>query len=141
VRMLQRSISSAQAMPIPTSACRAMTRTARVRAQLADPRGALKPEMYVNVSIAVDLGEVLAVPEEAVFNTGTKQIVFVDKGQGLFEPRDVTLGAKADGFSEVKDGVSDGEPVVTSGNFLIDSESRLKAALEGMAGGEHQHGQ
>lgn len=119
-----------------------MTRTARVRAQLADPRGALKPEMYVNVEIAVDLGEVLAVPEEAVFNTGTKQIVFVDKGQGLFEPRDVTVGAKADGSYEVKGGVSNGEPVVTSGNFLIDSESRLKAALEGLtdsATSPHEH--
>ena len=112
----------------------AMTRTVRFRAQLENPEGQLKPEMYVNVSVTVDLGEVLAIPEEAVFNTGTKQIVFVDKGQGLFEPRDVTVGPKADGYYEVKAGVMEGEAAVTSGNFLIDSESRLKAALQGMAG-------
>lgn len=119
-----------------------MTRTARVRAVLTDPDGGLKPEMYVNASIAVNAGEVLAIPEEAVFNTGTKQIVFVDKSNGIFEPRDVKVGFKTEGFYELKDGVADGESVVTSGNFLIDSESRLKAALEGMGeGGGHQHGQ
>ena len=112
----------------------AMTRTTRVRVQLDDPDGQLKPDMYVNASIAVDLGEVLALPEGAVFDTGMTRIVFVDQGQGLFEPRDVTLGVKADDAFEVKSGVIEGEAVVTSGNFLIDSESRLKAALEGMAG-------
>ena len=118
----------------------AMTRTTRVRAQLQDPQGLLKPDMYVNVELASEVGTVLAIPEEAVFNTGTRQIVFVDKGQGLFEPCDVTVGAKGGGFYELKSGVSEGESVVTSGNFLIDSESRLKAALEGMAsGGESQH--
>ncbi|MBI4342007.1 MAG: efflux RND transporter periplasmic adaptor subunit [Candidatus Omnitrophica bacterium] len=119
-----------------------MTRTTRIRAQLQDPAGHLRPDMYVNAAIAVDVGEVLAVPNGAVFSTGEKQIVFVDKGQGLFEPRDVTVGAQADGFDEVKQGVAEGEPVVTSGNFLIDSESRLKGALEGAGGGSgHQHGQ
>ena len=119
-----------------------MTRTAKVRAILVDPNGGLKPEMYVNALIAVNSGEVLAMPEEAVFNTGTKQIVFVDKGSGIFEPRDVKVGFKADGFYELKEGVLEGESVVTSGNFLIDSESRLKAALEGMSEGSgHQHGQ
>ena len=118
------------------------TRTTRIRAKLQDPQGQLKPDMYVNASIAVDLGEVLTVPEEAVFNTGTKQIVFVDKGQGLFEPRDVAVGVKVDGYYELKSGVAEGEAVVTSGNFLIDSESRLKAALQGAdGGGGHQHGQ
>ncbi len=116
------------------------TRTMRVRILVDDPEGFLKPQMYVNVGIAVDLGEVLAIPEEAVFHTGMKQIVFVDKGQGLFEPRDVTVGVKADGYYEIKDGVSEGEAVVTSGNFLIDSESRLKAALEDMGGEGHSHG-
>lgn len=117
------------------------TRSVRVRAVLVDPEGTLKPEMYVNASIVVTAGEVLAVPEEAVFDSGTKRIVFVDKGQGLFEPRDVTVGLKADGYYEVTAGVTAGEPVVTSGNFLIDSESRLKGALEGMQGAGHQHGQ
>ncbi len=119
------------------------TRTTRVRAQLKDPQGRLKPDMYVNVSLDVDLGETLGIPEEAVFDTGTKKIVFVDKGQGVFEPRDITTGARAEGYYELKSGVQEGEVVVTSGNFLIDSESRLKAALEGMSGpeGGHQHGQ
>jgi RND family efflux transporter MFP subunit len=118
------------------------TRTTRIRAQIEDPQGQLKPDMYVNVNVAIDLGEVLAIPEEAVFDTGTKKIAFVDKGQGLLEPREVTVGAKADGRYEVKSGIIEGETVVTNGNFLIDSESRLKAALEGMgSSGGHQHGQ
>ncbi len=117
------------------------TRTTRIRAQVEDPEGQLKPDMYVNASIDVDLGETLAIPEEAIFDTGTKRIVFVDKGEGLFEPRDVFVGAKADGYYEVKSGVHEGEKVVTSGNFLIDSESRLKAALEGMSGSGEPHGQ
>ncbi len=120
----------------------AATRTTRIRAQVEDLKGLLKPDMYVNVTIDIDLGETLAIPQEAVFNTGTKQIVFISKGEGLFEPRDVKIGVKAEGFFELKGGVSEGEEVVTSGNFLIDSESRLKAALEGMTGGGgHQHGQ
>lgn len=119
-----------------------MTRTTRIRAQLQDPQGQLKPEMYVTASIAINLGEVVAVPEEAVFTTGEKHMVFIDKGQGLFEPRDVSLGAKADDSYEITAGVAEGERVVTSGNFLIDSESRLKAAAQGTAaGGAHQHGQ
>ena len=116
------------------------TRTTRVRLLVEDQDGLLKPEMFVNVSITVNLGEVLAVPQEAVFVTGERQIVFVDKGQGLFEPRDITAGATADGYTEVAAGVSAGERVVTSGNFLIDSESRLKGALQGLSGGDHQHG-
>jgi hypothetical protein len=122
------------------------TRTARARILLNDPQGLLRPGMYVDVSIQVDLGEVLAVPREAIFETGTKQIVFVDRGQGLFEPRDVVVGARTEGLVEIKAGVVDGERIVTSGNFLIDSESRLKAALEGAApgaepAGAHQYGQ
>lgn len=115
------------------------TRTAKLRAVLRNPGGALKPEMYVNASIRVELGEVLAVPESAVFATGTRSLVFVDKGEGVFEPREVTLGAKADDWDELKAGVAQGERVVTSGNFLMDSESRLKAALES-ATEEHHHG-
>ena len=118
-----------------------MTLTTRIRAQLDDPQGQLRPDMYVNATIAVDLGEVITIPAEAVFSTGEKQIVFVDKGQGLFEPRDVVLGAKTDRDDEVKSGITEGEVVVTSGNFLIDSESRLKSALQDIGGGEHQHGQ
>ena len=116
------------------------TRSAKIRAVLQNPGGALKPEMYVNALIRVDLGEVVAIPEAAVFATGTRSLVFVDKGDGLFEPREVTLGAKADDWYELKAGVQDGERVVTSGNFLIDSESRLKAALQGSTMESHQHG-
>ena len=117
-----------------------MTRSIRVRAQLENPNGALKPEMYVNAVLKTDLGEQLAVPEEAVFMTGEKNIVFVVRENHTFDPREVTLGAKADGFYAIKGGLLEGEQVVTSGNFLIDSESRLKSALEGAGGGEHRHG-
>ncbi len=117
------------------------TRTARVRILTDDQHGVLKPEMYVNVSISVALGQQLAVPKEAVFDTGVRRIVFIDKGQGVFEPRDVTIGAAVDELYEVTGGLAEGERVVTSGNFLIDSESRLKAALEGAVEGDHQHGQ
>ena len=119
-----------------------VTRSARVRAILADPDHLLKPEMFVDAMIQVAADNVLAIPAEAVFETGTRRIVFVDKGEGLLEPRDVTVGMRADGWYEVTSGVAEGEAVVTNGNFLIDSESRLKAALEGMSGsGGHQHGQ
>jgi len=117
------------------------TRSARVRATLTDPEDILKPEMYVNATVQIDAGEVLAVPREAVFSTGTKDLIFVDKGQGLFEPRDVVLGVESEGSVQIRQGLAEGESVVTSGNFLIDSESRLKAALEGMAQPGHQHGQ
>ncbi|MBI3333213.1 MAG: efflux RND transporter periplasmic adaptor subunit [Candidatus Omnitrophica bacterium] len=118
----------------------AMTRTARARAVLTDSEGILKPEMYLNASVEVPLGNVLAVPEEAVLDTGVRRILFVDKGEGLLEPREVTAGARSGGYVEIRNGVSEGERVVTSGNFLIDSESRLQAALEGMESGEHHHG-
>jgi membrane fusion protein, copper/silver efflux system len=124
------------------------TRTTRIRARLEDPEGFLRPDMYVNASIDVNLGQVVAVPSSAVFDTGAKRIVFVQKDPGLFEPREVELGARGDGFYEVRAGVAAGETVVTSGNFLIDSESRLKGALQGAAPSdvaepqqpEHRHG-
>ena len=118
------------------------TRSARVRAVLTAPEGVLKPEMFVNVSIAMAIGEVLAIPKEAVFETGTQRVAFVDKGQGIFEPRELVLGATTEDWDEVVSGLAEGEQVVTNGNFLIDSESRLKSALEGMSsGGAQQHGQ
>lgn len=117
-----------------------VTRSIRVRAQLENPDGVLKPEMYVNAMLQSDLGKQLAVPEEAVFETGEKNIVFVVKENHVFEPREIGLGAKADNFYQVKNGLLEGEQVVTSGNFLIDSESQLKAALESVVSGEHRHG-
>lgn len=117
-----------------------VTRSVRVRAVLPNPEAVLKPEMYVNVRLQIDLGEVLTVPQEAVFQTGDKNIVFVEKSEGFFEPREVKLGAKTEHAYEVKAGLGEGERAVISGNFLIDSESRLKSALESAGGGGHQHG-
>ncbi len=110
-----------------------MTRTVSVLIQIKDAKGVLKPGMYVNVRMDVDLGEVLAVPQEAVFHTGTEDVVFVNEGKGLFQPREVTLGSETDEFYEIKSGVKKDEIVVISGNFLMDSESRLKAGIEGMS--------
>ncbi|MCU0560088.1 MAG: efflux RND transporter periplasmic adaptor subunit [Desulfobacterales bacterium] len=112
------------------------TRTARVRYEFANPHGRLKPEMFTHVEIIVRLGEKLAVPEGAVIETGVRQVVIVDRGAGYFEPREVRLGAKAGELFEVLDGLKAGERVVTSANFLIDSESKLKEAVGGMG---HQH--
>ena len=107
----------------------AATRTARVRALVATPDESLRPETFVHARIDVSLGEQLAVPEEAILHTGEHDIVFVVKGEGEFEPRAVRLGRAAAGYSEVLSGLADGEQVVTSANFLIDSESRFRAAL------------
>lgn len=115
----------------------AETRSLRVRAEVPNPEGLLKPEMYVDAAIHIDLGRRLAVPAEAVIDTGTRQLVFVEKEPGLFEPRELRLGQKAGGFRAVVSGVQEGEKVVVSGNFLIDSESKLKAATSQPGG--HQH--
>jgi Cu(I)/Ag(I) efflux system membrane fusion protein len=115
------------------------TRTARIRVELPNPDLVLLHDMYVDAEIDTGSGEpVLSVPESAVMDTGSRQAVFVDKGQGRFEPRDVKLGHRGNGYVEVREGVSEGEPVVVSANFLIDAESNLKAALKGFseAGGQ-----
>ena len=112
----------------------AQTRTARVRIELANPDGLLRPDMYVDAEI--DIGSpqpVLAVPESAILDTGSRQAVIVEKGQGRFEPRDVKLGHRGGGYVEVREGVAEGEPVVVSANFLIDAESNLMAALKGFS--------
>lgn len=107
----------------------AMTRTARVRALVPTPEESLRPETFVNVTIRVPLGEKIAVPENAVLDTGEHQIVFVVEEEGRFEPRAVELGREAQGYYEVLAGLEPGERVVTSANFLIDSESRFRSAL------------
>jgi len=112
------------------------TRTGRLRIELNNPDLVLIHDMYVDAEI--DIGSrapVLSIPESAVMDTGRRQAVFVDKGDGRFEPREVKLGHRGDGYVEVRDGVSDGEPVVVSANFLIDAESNLKAALKGFTDG------
>jgi membrane fusion protein, copper/silver efflux system len=112
------------------------SRTAKVRLESPNRNGRLKPEMYADVEIRIDLGERLAVPEGAIIDTGLRQVAIIDKGSGYFEPRDVKLGAKVDNYYEVIEGLKPGERVVTSANFLIDSESKFKEAVGG-AGGEH----
>jgi len=117
------------------------TRTTRVRARFENPEALLRPDMFINASIEVDVGSVLAIPRSAVLETGTRRIVFVEKEPGFFEPREAVLGPVAGDFYPVQSGVLEGEKVVTSGNFLIDSESRLKAALQGSSQkGAHVHG-
>jgi Cu(I)/Ag(I) efflux system membrane fusion protein len=110
------------------------TRTARVRIELTNADSALLPDMYVDAEI--DTGSpapVVAIAESAVLDTGSRQIVLVDKAQGRFEPREVKLGRRGGGYVEIRDGLAEGEAVVTAANFLIDAESNLKAALKGFA--------
>jgi Cu(I)/Ag(I) efflux system membrane fusion protein len=112
----------------------AQTRTARIRVELPNPDELLRPEMYVDAEIESGTPEaVLAVPESAVLDNGTRQAVLVDKGEGRFSPREVKLGRRGGGYVEIAQGLSEGEAVVTSANFLIDAESNLKAALKGFA--------
>jgi Cu(I)/Ag(I) efflux system membrane fusion protein len=112
------------------------TRTAKVRIELANPGALLKPAMFANVELASGhaRGKVLAVPESAVLDSGTRQAVLVRRGEGLFEPRTVKLGMRADGYIEVMGGLQAAEQVVVRANFLIDAESNLKAALETFGG-------
>jgi len=101
-------------------------RTVKVRMTVPNPGGRLKPQMFANVDIKVGMGSRLAVPDDAVLDTGTRQIVYVDKGDGYFEPREVKLGMRADGYREVLSGIKKGEKVARSATFLIDSEAQLK---------------
>jgi Cu(I)/Ag(I) efflux system membrane fusion protein len=108
------------------------TRTARVRVELANKGGLLKPAMYGNVEFAAahPRGKVLSVPDSAVLDSGKRQAVLVRRGEGVFEPRTVKLGMRAEGYTEISEGLRAGDEVVVRANFLIDAESNLKAALE-----------
>jgi membrane fusion protein, copper/silver efflux system len=108
------------------------TRTNQIRIEVGNPGLKLKPEMFANLEVDVDYGIRLTVPSDAVLDAGDTRIVFVAKGDGYFEPREIKLGVKGQDLYEVLAGLSDGENVVTSANFLIDSESSLKAALSRM---------
>ena len=110
------------------------TRTAKVRFEIPNSHERLKPEMYANVEIKVHLGQKLTVPEGAIIDTGLRQMAIIDKGNGYFEPREVKVGSKVEGYYEVIKGLKAGERVVSSANFLIDSESKLKEAVGGMTG-------
>lgn len=115
------------------------TRTAQVRVELANTDGLLKPAMYGSIELAAGPATPrLAVPDAAILDTGTRQLVLVDRGGGEFEPRTVRLGVHADGYTEILDGVAEREAVVVNGNFLIDSESNLRAAIGNLDA--HAHG-
>ncbi|KOX47875.1 cation transporter [Streptomyces purpurogeneiscleroticus] len=109
------------------------TRATRVRIELPNPDGALLPDMYAEAEIATGSGKpVVAVPDDAVIDTGARQVVLLDRGGGRFEPREVRIGVRGAGYAEIRDGVAAGDRVVTAANFLIDAESNLKAALQSM---------
>jgi Cu(I)/Ag(I) efflux system membrane fusion protein len=113
------------------------TRTVTVRIELDNHDGKMKPGMYADVVFHADAdgGSVTAVPDSAVIDSGTRQVVLVAKGDGRFEPREVKLGRSGEGYAEITDGLKPGEEVVTSANFLIDAESNLKAALQSFSHG------
>lgn len=115
------------------------TRTAIVRIKLPNDHGLLKPAMYARVEFASfhSKDKVLAIPDSAVLDTGTRRLVLVDLGEGRYEPRTVKLGMQADGYTEVLGGLNEGEAVVVKANFLIDAESNLKAAISGFGHGDH----
>jgi RND family efflux transporter MFP subunit len=115
-----------------------MTRRGRVRIELKNPGLELKPESYVTVVVHTPGGHELAVPREAVIDTGTKRYSILARDGGYFEPREIEIGDPVDGFYPVVAGLQHGDVVVTSAQFLIDSETNLQEAMQSMAG--HGHG-
>ncbi|MCO6416157.1 efflux RND transporter periplasmic adaptor subunit [Siccirubricoccus sp. KC 17139] len=113
----------------------AATRTAKVRIEIPNPEQLLKPDMYATVEVAAPLGStpVVAVPDSAVLDSGTRQVVLVERAPGRYEPRPVATGRRADGQVEIRQGIRAGERVVVGANFLIDAESNLRAALQPFA--------
>jgi Cu(I)/Ag(I) efflux system membrane fusion protein len=108
------------------------TRTVKVRIELDNPNGELKPEMYADVTVRGRTREVLQVPDDAILESGTRNIVFVSEGEGKLVPREVSVGDRGTGVVEIRDGLKEGEVVVGGANFLVDSESRLKAAISAL---------
>ena len=109
-----------------------VSRTIKVRIEFRNPGFALKPQMFANVQLNINYGNQVLIPQEAVMDSGDKQYVFVVHDGGMFEPRTIQMGAKLEGKVAVLSGLKAGETIVISGNFLIDSESRLKSAMGGM---------
>ena len=105
------------------------SRTARVRLVMPNPGGLLKPQMFSNIELTIRLGERLTVPDQAVIDTGTRKIAYVDRGEGLFEPREVATGLATERYVEILRGVKEGERVASSANFLIDSEAQLRGVV------------
>jgi RND family efflux transporter MFP subunit len=116
------------------------TRTLKVRLEAANPGTRLKPDMFVNVELSITGGRILTVPSAAVLDTGTRQTLFVDLGDGYLEPRQVTVGERIGDRVAIAAGLTGGERVVASGTFLIDSESQLKAAAGAMGAPEKRPG-
>jgi Cu(I)/Ag(I) efflux system membrane fusion protein len=112
------------------------TRTAKVRVEVANPTGELKPEMFGEVVFHGRSREGIRIPTDAVIHSGTKSVVFLALGDGKFRPREVQLGEGDASFVEVVSGVEEGDGVVTRANFLIDSESRLRASLAALSSGD-----
>ena len=108
------------------------TRTVKVRAEFGNPKGELKPEMFADVTIHARPRTVLQVPDDAILESGTRNIVFVSMGEGRLVPREVSVGDHGAGVAEIRDGLKEGDVVVRGANFLVDSESRLKAAISAM---------
>jgi Cu(I)/Ag(I) efflux system membrane fusion protein len=108
------------------------TRTVKVRLEFPNPNFTLKPQMYANVDLKIDYGNQIVVPQGAVLDSGQREVVFVSHPGGYFEPREIKTGVKLDEKVAVLSGLRPGETIVTSGNFLIDSESRLTNAMGGM---------
>jgi multidrug efflux pump subunit AcrA (membrane-fusion protein) len=108
------------------------TRTVKVRLEFANPSFDLKPDMYSEANLKIDYGTQVVVPQSAVLDSGERQTVFVALPDGYFEPREIKTGVKLDEKVAVLSGLRPGETIVTSGNFLIDSESKLKSAMGGM---------
>ena len=108
------------------------TRAGKVRFEVDNLRERLKPGMFMNLELKIPLGTRLVVPKDAVLETGERQLIFIHHGGGRLEWRSVRLGLRADDWVEILEGVSDGDHIITSANFLLDSESQLKAAVAGM---------
>ena len=102
------------------------TRTAKVRFTIPNPGEKLKPQMFTDVEIRIDLGKKLSIPDNAVIETGLRQIVYVDRGEGNFEPREVVLGGRTEEYREVIRGLKSGDRVAASAAFLVDSEAQLR---------------
>ena len=115
------------------------TRTARVRIEIENRDAILRPDMYAEVEIKTGSdAPVLAVPEDAVIDSGTRQLVIIDRGEGRFEPRKVVLGRRGGGYVEIREGIDENDWLVVKATFLIDAESNLKAALRGLSEKDQQ---
>ncbi|WAC06459.1 MAG: efflux RND transporter periplasmic adaptor subunit [Thermodesulfobacteriota bacterium] len=110
------------------------TRTTKIRFTIPNPEGKLKPNMFTDVVLKISLGTKLVIPEDALIDTGVRQIVYIDKGEGYFEPREVVPGARGEGMIEIIKGLYAGEKVASAANFLIDSEAKLNGVVP-----LHQH--